>query len=266
MTNLPAVIPPSESGEVLHITDKSEARPIIDYFKRQWRASETSGILAAVALRRLQDESVHTLYGFDRFGDFAQAKLGINESTARGVSAEGKLILTLVEAERIDLNDPDTFPGARALRGLRMVSKDREHLLAVFDNARGLAAEEGGRIQESHVANSIRALAPAATKAAELGTGDDAPDEIDGEPVADDPPVDGEPDTATEYDHVIETLNALGRALRTATGRDVKAVLAMIDELRHDLAALEADLTPAEPEAAPRATRKRQPKAAAAAA
>jgi hypothetical protein len=118
---------------------KHELRPMINKARRHARAFERHAGQWAVELRLLQDAGVHETYGRKSFGEWAElefADFALTESQANKLSQQGRVILALQRNERVDPEDPRTFPGTTGARGLASVlaNHGEQKMLEVFDH------------------------------------------------------------------------------------------------------------------------------------
>lgn len=118
---------------------KHELRPMINKARRHARAFERHAGQWAVELRLLQEAGVHETYGRKSFGEWAElefADFALTESQANKLSQQGRVILALQRNERVDPEDPRTFPGTTGARGLAAVlaNHGEQKMIEVFDH------------------------------------------------------------------------------------------------------------------------------------
>ena len=111
---------------------------MINKARRHARAFERHAGQWAVELRLLQEAGVHETYGRKSFGEWAEiefADFALTESQANKLSQQGRVILALQRNERVDPEDPRTFPGTTGARGLASVlaNHGEQKMIEVFD-------------------------------------------------------------------------------------------------------------------------------------
>lgn len=168
-----------------HPLSKQELRPMINRARRHARAVKRHAGLWAIELRLLQEAQVHLTYGRKSFGEWAEIEFvdfGLTAGQADKFSQEGRVILALHRNERVDLEDPRTFPGSTGARALASVAAnhDDQTMLEVFDHC------PPGHV----VAKTVRAAAgallppPPATAPPQIPPHEDEDEEPEQEPPA----------------------------------------------------------------------------------
>jgi hypothetical protein len=120
----------------------------------------SNGFALAVDLRKLQDGGAHLLRGYSNFGDYIEAKFAgrITAENAKKLSLTGKVVLALIEADRVTLaagghkaaHKTLGTTGARALSGVQS-KHGPEAMLAVYDTAAQIAKDKGTVITDEIV-------------------------------------------------------------------------------------------------------------------
>jgi hypothetical protein len=145
---------------------------MINKARRYGRAFKRNGHLLAVELRRLQEAGAHQTYGRESFGAWAAtefADLDLSADNANKLSQAGRVILALERNERVDLDDPRTFPGSTGARSLASVlaAHGEQAMLAVYDHC------PPGHVVANTVSAAADALLPPPEIAALPDTGHD---------------------------------------------------------------------------------------------
>jgi hypothetical protein len=129
---------PSTGEVVPALLSKHELAPMIDKARKYGRDFEEAGKLWAIELHRLQEAKAHLTYGRESFGSWAAtefADIGLTKDNANKLSQHGRVILLLQSKGRVDLKDPETFPGTTGTRALTSVlaKHGEDAMLQVFD-------------------------------------------------------------------------------------------------------------------------------------
>jgi hypothetical protein len=133
-----AATEPSTVEVLPALLSEHELRPIINKARKFGQAFKRDGQLLAVELHRLQEAEAHLTYGSKSFGSWAStefADLELTSDNANKLSQQGRVILTLQRNGRVDLEDPDTFPGTTGARALASIlaNHNEQAMLEVFD-------------------------------------------------------------------------------------------------------------------------------------
>lgn len=131
----------------------------------------------AAELARLQDGQAHLLRGFTDFGEYAADRFeGLSARNAFQISRQGRVLLVLERAGKINIDKAENLPGTTGLRSLAKLLKDlgEETMIAIHDKA-----AESGKVTDERVAAATASLI--APVLHELGAGMDEAATVDPE-------------------------------------------------------------------------------------
>jgi hypothetical protein len=131
-------------------TGSEDLGPLVERTRECYRSYHGYSLQLMLNLDSLQRREAHKPKA--SFSAWAQERVGIPASTARGLVRMGRCLAILVESDRVDPADPQGCPSQAALRGLARVRSRRkdlptcdEDMLQVFDAvmaSRGKVTEE----------------------------------------------------------------------------------------------------------------------------
>lgn len=107
-------------------------------------------VVFAAYIRKLFEHDAHRLRGYPNFGEYIETRFeGLSAVNAMNLNRQGNVVLILEREGRIDLNDPESYPGTTGLRELSKAIKDfgEDTMLAIYDKA----AQSGRRVTDKSV-------------------------------------------------------------------------------------------------------------------
>jgi hypothetical protein len=161
---------PTTTTEVLGASlSRSEALTIERDAKKHLDGFASNGFALAADLRKLQDGGAHLLRGYPNFGEYIEEKFAgqISAENAKKLSLQGKVILALIEADRVTLaagghkaaHKTLGVTGARALSAVQ-TKHGQAAMVSVYDTAAQIAKDKGTVITDEIVAAVLKPQLP----------------------------------------------------------------------------------------------------------
>lgn len=207
-----------------------ELAPLIASAREHWRAHHSHAVALAVTLDKLYLRHAHLVAEVKNFSIWCERELGVPAATARGLTRQGRVLTILADAERVDLERPETCPSTSVLRALAKVKGQRgaDQMVAVWDHAQSVA----GRVTAQGVKDAERDMFHPRLPAPDKET----PDHEGLYPGWDDEDEDDDGELADAVGFLVEEIERIGKLAH----RDRDRALAQIGEVELELASLRA--------------------------
>jgi hypothetical protein len=155
---------------------RSETLGLERHATKLYETGQRTVVQFAADLYKLQEGQAHILRGFTNFGEYASTRFeGLGAVNAMQIARQGRVLLVLEKAGRINIDKGENLPGTTGLRALAKILKDlgADTMVAIHDRA-----ALSGKVTDERVAAATAELI--APQVHELGAGvDEAPTEDD---------------------------------------------------------------------------------------
>src|ERR1700730_8346179 len=114
---------------------------------RLYQTGQRTVVQFAADLYRLQEGQAHLVRGYTDFGEYCESRFeGLRRGNAMQISRQGRVLLVLEAAGRINIDKGENLPGTTGLRSLAKLLKDfgKDAMIEIHDHAAlsGLVTDE----------------------------------------------------------------------------------------------------------------------------
>jgi hypothetical protein len=146
----------SSTQELLPTFSRQEALDLERHATKLYETGQRTVVQFAADLYRLQEGQAHLLRGFTNFGEYAESRFeGLRATNAMQISRQGRVLLVLEEAGKINIDKGENLPGTTGLRSLAKLLKDfgADAMIEIHDKA-----ALSGKVTDERVAAAVAEL------------------------------------------------------------------------------------------------------------